>query len=274
MAGASQSPRTSYLELVNEEVQTSEPGAKLEQAVDGAVRMEFESSESRLVPVAIQKTEDEPKGFHFDDDGNLSIRLGENLEIIMYPMFNDEAGLKEQLDKDYPALSLDYDEDSNFVITGERKIGTEATLPRYIGRAGLSAVKAYRSTEEGFVLYPNPLLRNLMLVSFVSRNEAGELMEQTMSPVPKDWFKFKERLLREPDVDSIKISSLGLITVVYKKELWQLMASYDILPNAAIPSENRPIVFTNAGDLNGDGEVDYYAYYPNGDRQTIYIVPR
>ena len=274
MAGASQSPRTSYLELVNEEVQTSEPGAKLEQAVDGAVRMEFESSESRLVPVAIRKTEDEPKGFHFDDDGNLSIRLGENLEIIMYPMFNDEAGLKEQLDKDYPALSLDYDEDSNFVITGEGKTGTEATLPRYIGRAGLSAVKAYRSTEEGFVLYPNPLLRNLMLVSFVSRNEAGELMEQTMSPVPKDWFRFKERLLREPDVDSIKISSLGLITVVYKKELWQLMASYDILPNAAIPSENRPIVFTNAGDLNGDGEVDYYAYYPNGDRQTIYIVPR
>ncbi len=274
MAGASQSPRTSYLELVNEEVQTSEPGAKLEQAVDGAVRMEFESSESRLVPVAIRKTEDEPKGFHFDDDGNLSIRLGENLEIIMYPMFNDEAGLKEQLDKDYPALSLDYDEDSNFVITGEGKTGTEATLPRYIGRAGLSAVKAYRSTEEGFVLYPNPLLRNLMLVSFVSRNEAGELMEQTMSPVPKDWFRFKERLLREPDVDSIKISSLGLITVVYKKELWQLMASYDILPNAAIPSENRPIVFINAGDLNGDGEVDYYAYYPNGDRQTIYIVPR
>jgi hypothetical protein len=46
------------------------------------------------------------------------------------------------------------------------------------------------------------------------------------------------------------------------------------LPNAAIPSENRPIVFINAGDLNGDGEVDYYAYYPNGDRQTIYIVPR
>ncbi len=274
MAGASQSPRTSYLELVNEEVQTSEPGAKLEQAVDGAVRMEFESSESRLVPVAIRKTEDEPKGFHFDDDGNLSIRLGENLEIIMYPMFNDEAGLKEQLDKDYPALSLDYDEDSNFVITGERKTGTEAILPRYIGRAGLSAVKTYRSTEEGFVLYPNPLLRNLMLVSFVSRNEAGELMEQTMSPVPKDWFRFKERLLREPDVDSIKISSLGLITVVYKKELWQLMASYDILPNAAIPSENRPIVFINAGDLNGDGEVDYYAYYPNGDRQTIYIVPR
>ena len=274
MAGASQSPRTSYLELVNEEVQTSEPGAKLEQAVDGAVRMEFESSESRLVPVAIRKTEDEPKGFHFDDDGNLSIRLGENLEIIMYPMFNDEAGLKEQLDKDYPALSLDYDEDYNFVITGKGKTGTEATLPRYIGRAGLSAVKAYRSTEEGFVLYPNPLLRNLMLVSFVSRNEAGELMEQTMSPVPKDWFRFKERLLREPDVDSIKISSLGLITVVYKKELWQLMASYDILPNAAIPSENRPIVFINAGDLNGDGEVDYYAYYPNGDRQTIYIVPR
>ena len=274
MAGASQSPRTSYLELVNEEVQTSVPGAKLEQAVDGAVRMEFESSESRLVPVAIRKTEDEPKGFHFDDDGNLSIRLGENLEIIMYPMFNDEAGLKEQLDKDYPALSLDYDEDSNFVITGEGKTGTEATLPRYIGRAGLSAVKAYRSTEEGFVLYPNPLLRNLMLVSFVSRNEAGELMEQTMSPVPKDWFRFKERLLREPDVDSIKISSLGLITVVYKKELWQLMASYDILPNAAIPSENRPIVFINAGDLNDDGEVDYYAYYPNGDRQTIYIVPR
>lgn len=274
MAGASQSPRTSYLELVNEEVQTSEPGAKLEQAVDGAVRMEFESSESRLVPVALRKTEDDATGFYFDDDGNLSIRLGENLEIIMYPMFNDEDGFKEQLEKDYPQLALNYDADSNFVITEEDNVGAEATLPRYIGRAGLSAVKATRSTEEGFVFYPNPLLRNLMLVSFVSRNEAGELMEQTMSPVPKDWFRFKERLLREPGVDSIKISSLGLITVVYRNEIWQLMASYDILPNAAIANENRGIVIINAGDLNDDGEADYYLYYPNGDRQTIYIVPR
>ena len=38
--------------------------------------------------------------------------------------------------------------------------------------------------------------------------------------------------------------------------------------------EGREIVFIEAGDLNDDGELDYYSYYANGDRQTIYVFPQ
>ena len=54
-----------------------------------------------------------------------------------------------------------------------------------------------------------------------------------------------------------------------------MLADYTETPNAVFAKEGRPIVFINAGDLNGDDEDDYYySYYPNGDRQTLYVFPQ
>jgi hypothetical protein len=33
------------------------------------------------------------------------------------------------------------------------------------------------------------------------------------------------------------------------------------------------VVFIPAGDRNGDGEGDYYVYFPSGGRQIIYLLP-
>ena len=46
-----------------------------------------------------------------------------------------------------------------------------------------------------------------------------------------------------------------------------------VLGAGVTANDNRDIVFVEAGDLNDDGEVDYYSYYPNGDRQVIYVFP-
>ena len=46
-----------------------------------------------------------------------------------------------------------------------------------------------------------------------------------------------------------------------------------LLGTGVTANDNRDIVFVEAGDLNDDGELDYYSYYPNGDRQTIYVFP-
>ena len=55
-----------------------------------------------------------------------------------------------------------------------------------------------------------------------------------------------------------------------------MLADYTVTPNAVFAKEGRPIVFINAGDLNGDGEDedDYYSYYPNGDLQTLHVFPQ
>ena len=191
----------------------------------------------------------------------------------MTPMFADEQAIVARLERDYPHLELGYDQEFNVQIT--RKAQTDAaSKPHYLLRPGLITTASRQSVSAGFAVYPNPLLAQLSLVSFIHPNAEGELTEQTFTPVPKDWFGLKARLLSEPDVTSVKIDGLGLISVVYQNQVWQMMASYDITPNVLPPDPARTLSYANAGDLNGDGEIDYYLYYPNGDRQTMYIVPR
>jgi hypothetical protein len=159
------------------------------------------------------------------------------------------------------------------VFTRDTKQGLEATQPRYVGRPGISAFRAVRSRKLGFHFYPSPWLANVEQVSFISENAAGEIMEQEMVPVPRDWFALKQRLLEEPRVSFARISSAGVISVGYYGRTVQLLTAYEVDPNKATANDNRDIVFVEAGDLNDDGELDYYSYYPNRDRQVIYVFP-
>jgi hypothetical protein len=278
LPGAAEAPRTSYLELVNETPEFSGTGSRLEQAVTGEVKMEFPTSESRMLPVGMRKTEDGANGFYYDDDGNLSIRMGINLEIIMYPMFTDEDAMARELRRYDSSYGIRYNEDSNFII--EKTLGDgsgadeNASLPRYTGRPGISAFRAVRSRTPGFVFYPSPWLANLEQVSLITQTDAGTILEQELVPVPKDWFELKAQLLANPEVGYVRIDSYGVITIKYRGEEFNLLASYNITPNAVFAKEGREIVFIEAGDLNDDGELDYYSYYANGDRQTIYVFPQ
>jgi hypothetical protein len=208
-----------------------------------------------------------------DDNGYLCFAVRDGLEVIMTPMFADEQAIVARLERDYPHLELGYDQEFNVQIT-RKELTDAASKPHYLLRPGLITTASRQSVSAGFAVYPNPLLAQLSLVSFIHPNAEGELTEQTFTPVPKDWFGLKARLLSEPDVTSVKIDGLGLISVVYQNQVWQMMASYDITPNVLPPDPARTLSYANAGDLNGDGEIDYYLYYPDGDRQTMYIVPR
>ena len=149
--------------------------------------MEFPDSEARMIPIRITKTDTpdaDEVGFSYDDDGNLSIRLPSLLEIIMYPMFTDDDALLAAIKKEDPAYRLKYGADSYFEITKDTKTGFEATLPRYVGRPGLSAVKLAANSERelGFYSYPSPFIANVNAVSLITRSEDGTLMEQEMVP--------------------------------------------------------------------------------------------
>lgn len=170
-------------------------------------------------------------------------------------------------------FALSYDSDSNFVITRGRKTGTEATEPRYVGRPGVSAFRAVRSRELGVHFYPSPWLANRERVSLIFENEGGQIMEQELVPTARDWFALKQRLLAEPGVSSVRLSSEGVISIGYRGRVVEIVADYYTLPNAVAASANREIVFVEAGDRNGDGEIDYYSYYPNGDRQILFVRP-
>lgn len=274
MPGAAESPRTSYLELVSETPEFADTGARLEQAVTGEVKMEFPSSEARLLPVSMRKTAVDDKGFFYDEDGNLSIRMGINLEIIMYPMFVDDKKVEEEIISYDSRYAIRYDKDSNFIITRDENEGAEASLARYIGRPGISAIKAVRRETPGFVFYPSPWLKNLQQVSIITENSKGDLLEQELVPVPKNWFELKGQLLAHSEVRYVRIDSTGVVTLGYRGEEFRLLAAYDVAPNVVFAKEDREIVFREAGDLNGDGEMDYYSFYANGDRQALYVFPR
>ena len=280
IAGAATAPRTSYLDLVAEVPEFEEPGAAIKQQPQGEIEMEFSDSEARMVPIRITKTDTpdaDEVGFSYDDDGNLSIRLPSLLEIIMYPMFTDDDALLAAIKKEDPAYGLKYGADSYFEITKDTETGLAATLPRYVGRPGLSAVKLASGTERelGFFTYPSPFLANVNAVSLITRNDVGALMEQEMVPAPSDWLLFKTRVLKEGRVSRVSIDPRGVITIRETAGYeFRVLADYAVIPNAVFAKEGRPIVFINAGDLNGDDEDDYYSYYPNGDRQTLYVFPQ
>jgi hypothetical protein len=280
IAGAATAPRTSYLDLVAEVPEFEEPGAAIKQQPQGEIEMEFSDSEARMVPIRITKTDTpdaDEVGFSYDDDGNLSIRLPSLLEIIMYPMFTDDDALLAAIKKGDPAYGLKYGADSYFEITKDTETGLAATLPRYVGRPGLSAVKLASGTERelGFFTYPSPFLANVNAVSLITRNDVGALMEQEMVPAPSDWLLFKTRVLKEGRVSRVSIDPRGVITIRETAGYeFRVLADYAVIPNAVFSKEGRPIVFINAGDLNANGEDDYYSYYPNGDRQTLYVFPQ
>ncbi|MDA8671747.1 hypothetical protein N9M46_01670 [Gammaproteobacteria bacterium] len=280
IAGAATAPRTSYLDLVAEVPEFEEPGAAIKQQPQGEIEMEFSDSEARMVPIRITKTDTpdaDEVGFSYDDDGNLSIRLPSLLEIIMYPMFTDDDALLAAIKKEDPAYGLKYGADSYFEITKDTETGLAATLPRYVGRPGLSAVKLASGTERelGFFTYPSPFLANVNAVSLITRNDVGTLMEQEMVPAPSDWLLFKTRVLKEGRVSRVSIDPRGVITIRETAGYeFRVLADYAVIPNAVFSKEGRPIVFINAGDLNANGEDDYYSYYPNGDRQTLYVFPQ
>jgi hypothetical protein len=280
IAGAATAPRTSYLDLVAEVPEFEEPGAAIKQQPQGEIEMEFSDSEARMVPIRITKTDTpdaDEVGFSYDDDGNLSIRLPSLLEIIMYPMFTDDDALLAAIKKEDPAYGLKYGADSYFEITKDTETGLAATLPRYVGRPGLSAVKLASGTERelGFFTYPSPFLANVNAVSLITRNDVGALMEQEMVPARSDWLLFKTRVLKEGRVSRVSIDPRGVITIRETAGYeFRVLAGYAVIPNAVFSKEGRPIVFINAGDLNANGEDDYYSYYPNGDRQTLYVFPQ
>ncbi|MDA8602732.1 LamG domain-containing protein [Gammaproteobacteria bacterium] len=280
IAGAATAPRTSYLDLVAEVPEFGEPGAAIKQQPQGEIEMEFPDSEARMIPIRITKTDTpdaDEVGFSYDDDGNLSIRLPSLLEIIMYPMFTDDDALLAAIKKEDPAYGLKYGADSYFEITKDTETGLAATLPRYVGRPGLSAVKLASGTERelGFFTYPSPFLANVNAVSLITRNDVGALMEQEMVPAPSDWLLFKTRVLKEGRVSRVSIDPRGVITIRETAGYeFRVLADYAVIPNAVFSKEGRPIVFINAGDLNANGEDDYYSYYPNGDRQTLYVFPQ
>jgi hypothetical protein len=257
-----------------------EPGTAIKQQPQGEVEMEFPDSEARMVPIRITKTDTpdaDEVGFSYDDDGNLSIRMPSLLEIILYPMFTDDDALLAAIKKEDPAYGLKYGADSYFEITKDTKFGLEATLTRYVGRPGLSAVKLAAGSERelGFYSYPSPFLANIDAVSLITRNDSGVLMEQEMVPSPSYWLQFKTRVLKEGRVSRVSIDPRGVITVRETAGYeFRVLADYAVIPNAVFAKEGRPIVFINAGDLNADGEDDYYSYYPNGSRQTLYVFPQ
>jgi len=96
-----------------------------------------------------------------------------------------------------------------------------------------------------------------------------------MVPSPSDWLQFKTRVLKEGRVSRVSIDPRGVITVRETAGYeFRVLADYAVIPNAVFAKDGRPIVFINAGDLHADGEDDYYSYYPNGSRQTLYVFPQ
>ena len=114
-------------------------------------------------------------------------------------------------------------------------------------------------------------------VSFVktadSPFEFAERVEQVLVPRPLGWPILTLFLQDDPRVSNVKIGIEGLIEIEFNGATVCAVADYRVESNAAAPNPNRSLVLLPSADQNDDGASDYSIYYPDGSRQTLYLLP-
>jgi hypothetical protein len=248
------------------------PGSRAEQEPDrGALQLVFSQQQLHAIPSQILKAaESATQGIYYDEDGNIRIIVEGPLEIIAYPLFTDEVTIKEAVEVYDSALEMALKDDGDFLIG--RRLGM-IDNNRFSGRPGVSAIKAEGTRSEGWKFSESPLLGNRESVSFVHADSEGTRWEHALVSRPEDWFGFKDALLSDPRISRVAIGIDGLIEITFDRKPVCAVADYAVEPSQAGPNPNRPVVFIPAGDRNGDGEGDYYVYFPSGGRQIIYLLP-
>lgn len=225
---------------------------------------------ARVLPVHVsQAPADAEPGITFDANGDVVFITETGQEITGYPVLENVQSLESSLQTQ--GLALNFDERANLRIS-EPGAGTENGVI-YTARPDVVAVPAHRSMTPGLHLYQLESPPGVQGASLIYENADGDLLEQTLVPVASDWLALKAALEDMPDAAEVAIDTLGVITVDINGMAVQGRMDYAVTRPADPESDAPAVAFEEMGDLNGDGTGDYTITYPNGDQQTLYVLP-
>ncbi|MEX2334973.1 MAG: hypothetical protein WD600_11990, partial [Pseudohongiella sp.] len=233
-----------------------------------------------VLPLSVSKAspDDEP-GAYVDANGNVRIVTDTGRVILAAPVLEDGEGFAGFLDRAGLALSA-FDERGNMVIEEEMQVSVSRSSGQMamqsqhrgfnIGRPDLLSVPASRGDAPGVVEFKVPGMGDLIAYSVLFENADGQLMQQDIVPVPADWPALRQLLSELPDVSQVNINERGVVSVAIGEISITGRMDYFVGTGSAEPGETRLI---EAGDLTGNGVMDFVVEYPDGRRQRLYVYP-
>jgi len=122
---------------------------------------------------------------------------------------------------------------------------------------------------------PHPVSETLALRKFIhpphreTSYDGYYGREQELLPVPLDWPSLKTTLSQIEGLDSVWMTTDGVIKVKLGEYVMSAVMDYALTP---VNSSNRLNIFATS-DRNGDGIADVMVQYPQGYEQVMYIFP-
>lgn len=251
----------------------------------GELLVVTESTRSAVLPVQVHMANpDDEEGTFINEDGDVVLVTANRRVIITYPalqgseVFNDfVASLGMQLaygDRANLILSPQTDNTTIPISDGTRSISAATEVMTYFSaRPDVIAARVNETISVGVRTQSVLGLKNVPAFSVVFESEQGDLMEQSLHPVPADWSLMKSSLLNEYGFDDVRIRTDGVISVSMGGQQLQARSGYEVKRDAMEMAISDKVVFKPAGDLNGDGSTDFMMIYPNGDRQILWLYP-
>ncbi|OFE13050.1 hypothetical protein PHACT_07790 [Pseudohongiella acticola] len=254
-----------------------------QNADNGEIEVAANNMRSTLLPVRVSMADpDAEEGTFINDDGDIEFVTGSRRVVVSYPVLQDKSAFTAFL----ASFGLDssYDTRANLVARprapaetaqqrGNGQVSALSANFYYMARPDVMAVAAEPGKAPGTYFEAVPGLAGATLITLVFADDNGKLMQQNVVPVPADWMLLKEGLTAMPDTSAIRIDPLGIISVSFPGQTVRGHSGFDVVRDAQHLAQPDQVVFQSAGDLNQDGNDDYWVIYPTGDRQALLIFP-
>ncbi len=237
----------------------------ISQDDQGLVRFKIGSKQYLVRPVSVRQAISGTKpGLRYSNQGTLEIvtKVGRVISFISTvnapEVFNQSLGTL--------GLSLDNTEPGN----GNLAIGKPDQPAYTVIRPALYSTLADKTSPLGLQQRPHPELKNSPLFNLVFEQpkQSGKHWQQALYPVPKDWDALGG-YLRQHGYQNILLNPDGILQFEQNQKRYRGLMGYAV----DIGDQAGELRFETAGDINQDGQDDFWVVYPEGRRQQLFLLP-
>ncbi|MFK5894082.1 MAG: hypothetical protein QM504_12745 [Pseudomonadota bacterium] len=235
---------------------------KLEET-SGHVQATIGETKFLLRPTLVEVApEGKEPGIYISKDGLVQLVTEDGNQVTMLA----EPQQVESLISSLSDMGLEIKQSSHGMIRVSFSLTKRSTtIVWYATRTAYGSVPAEAGAKSG--VFGSPSEQPVNTVQYAHYfDKDGTLYRQTLYPTSADWDILKTKLNTLGDV-SLDIE--GVITLQTENHIYRGIMDYKVESSTLGMDE---IQLLSVGDINGDAIGDYQVIYPNGDKQTLYVL--